>query len=538
MRLRFDLVKRQALTQVRIDLHEEVTQLMQGHAFALLVLFGRGGAVGQAQGGAFEGAEHQVGIDDRFFLDRNHAGALDHSLEQGGAQVGGHVGNLTNIQVVPVHQAWLLAAQETPEQIATLALVWQAEVDFDREAAQHRLVHLGRGVVEVGRHDPDHVLALVALDAVEQAEQRIGGVVFPFLFAATTRREQGLCFIQENDAAAAGASLAVQGIERLGAAADIARLQRRTRCLDQRYVQFLGKIAHQFGLAGTRRARQHHVERLVDVVRLILAAVADHFFQVQHFLLDVVHADQVVHAALELLGHDHGGVHTHAGDAEFNRINNEADHENIQRMALQKRHCFRGDRVLSLVEQDRLVGGQVVVGRDRVRNGVLEQDFALQAQVRGAWHLDHVQLRSVAKFEDVAGRFRQRLGDQQIVELGLVGRQRGNAGNILRINDRARVLRRVGLVDGHTGEHCQHQYHGNAHVHVLEGDLEFGEVGHIDTLRSVVANERSSNNVGHRAALWPGTVSGVRTWTTARRQTMAPIDVAIRSCNDGRAGPK
>ena len=89
-----------------------MAQFVQGDAFALQVFFGGGGAVGQADGGPFKRAEQQIGIDQHFFLDRQHAGPLDHGFQQGRAEVGRHFGHLRQVQLWPVDAAIGLLRQE------------------------------------------------------------------------------------------------------------------------------------------------------------------------------------------------------------------------------------------------------------------------------------------------------------------------------------------------------------------------------------------------------------------------------------------
>nr|GEU28109.1 hypothetical protein [Tanacetum cinerariifolium] len=434
------LVERHAFAQPRVDLHEEVTELVQRHAFALAGFFGRGGAVGQADRGALEGAEHQVGVDDLVFLDRDHAGAFYHRLQQRGAEVGGDLGHMVELEIVPVDTAVGLARQERAQQFAAFVLVRQAEIDFHGEAAQHRFVHLGRGVVEVGGDHPDDAGALVAAHAVQQAQQGVGGVVFPFLFAAATGHEQALRFVEEDDAVAACASLAVQRMQRLGAAADVARFQRRTGRLDQRNVEPLGQVAGQLGFAGTGGAGEHHIKWLVDVVFAVDGAVADHVFQVQHFLLDVFHADQVVHAAGQLIRVEHGGIHARAGQTVAQQEQHQAHQQDVDRVALDEAAGARQGAVV-LVHQHGLVRGQVVFAGDGVGNVIAQQDFAFQAQVRGAGHFHHAQQRVALELDDVARRFRQRRGNHQVFQLVALGGQRGDQRNVLGAQQGAGVLR-------------------------------------------------------------------------------------------------
>src|SRR5450830_584840 len=332
---------------------------------------------------------------------------LDHGFQQGRAEVGRHFGDLAQVEVVPVDQAVLFAGQEIFQQLAALILIGQAEIDLDGEAAQHGFVHFRRGIVEVGGDHPDDAGALVALDAIEQAQQGVGGVVFPFLFTAAAGHEQGLGFVQENHAIAVGAGLAIQGVQGFRAAAHETRFQRRAGGLDQGHAQLLGQIPHQLGFTCAGRARQHDVEGLVDIVRFVLGAVADHVFQVQHFLLDVFHADQVVHAALELVGRDDGGVHAHAGNAEFQGVDDQADQQDVEHVALQEARHFGRGAVFAFIEQHGFVGGEEIFLGDGIGDGVLQQHFALQRKVGGAGHLDDVQRRFVLELEDVAGRFRQ-----------------------------------------------------------------------------------------------------------------------------------
>jgi hypothetical protein len=162
----------------------------------------------------------------------------------------------------------------------------------------------------------------------------------------------------------------------------------------------------------------------------------------------------------------------------------------VEGVALEEGQRFGAAGALAFVQQHRLVRSEVVVARNRIRNGVLEQHFALQAQVRGAWHLDHVQLRLALELDHVARRVRQGPGHQQVVELVLLAGQGGDLGNVLRVHDRGRILLHVALVDRQADNQGDEQGAATAHINVLEGDLKLGEGWH-DGTRSRTAKRRA-----------------------------------------------
>jgi hypothetical protein len=77
-------------------------------------------------------------------------------------------------------------------------------------------------------------------------------------------------------------------------------MQRLRRMEQDGKLQFLGQVAGQLGLAGTRRAAEHHIEGLDDAVLGILCAAKILVLDLCHFGLDVVHAYQVVDGAVYL----------------------------------------------------------------------------------------------------------------------------------------------------------------------------------------------------------------------------------------------
>ena len=107
---------------------------------------------------------------------------------------------MLQIELAPVDAVGILFLQKHLQNIAPLGLVRQAKIDLDRKTSQHRFVHCGIGIIEIRRHYPNHASTFATFDAIQQTEQRVGGIVFPFLIAAPARHEQTLSLIQKNDA--------------------------------------------------------------------------------------------------------------------------------------------------------------------------------------------------------------------------------------------------------------------------------------------------------------------------------------------------
>src|SRR5690606_36657761 len=90
--------------------------------------------------------------------------------------------------------------------------------------------------------------------------------------------------------------------------------------------------------------------------------------------------------------------------------------------------------------------------------------------VRGARHLDDVQLRRVLVLEYIARRVGQRIGQQQVLQLIFVDSQLGNTGNVLRMHHwhiHAQRGRRLGQHDCQRQRDTEHNQGNGTYIDVF-----------------------------------------------------------------------
>ncbi len=183
-----------------MHLHQEVSSLVDSYQATLLFQRTCGGPVGHAHRNPFKGLQQNALGDLGVFLNGDQAGAIHQGFQQSRAHAAGDAGDVVQIQV---RGAFVLGAafQHLGEDGATLFMVRQTEINLQLEATQHGLVHFHLGVVKVGRHNPDHIRALFAVDPIQQGQQ--GGDAVVFVAAALrfpfTAGHQGFRFVQEDD---------------------------------------------------------------------------------------------------------------------------------------------------------------------------------------------------------------------------------------------------------------------------------------------------------------------------------------------------
>ena len=115
--------------------------------------------------------------------------------------------------------------------------------------------------VEVAGHDPDDLGFVSAAHAIQHGQKRVRRVIVK-LAAAPAFHEQILRLIQEDDAALAPLGHGHDAAERIRTTGHEARFQVGGGVEQDRQPQFLGQVAGQLGLAGTRRPAEHHIEGL------------------------------------------------------------------------------------------------------------------------------------------------------------------------------------------------------------------------------------------------------------------------------------
>ena len=190
-------------------------------------------------------------------------------------------------------------AQVVADDSQPLRPVGHAKVHLHLKAAQHGLVHLHGLAIEIAGHDPDDLGFVFAAHAIQHGEKGVRGVVVE-LAAAAALHEQILRLVQEDDAALAPLGHGHDAAERIRAAGHEARFQVGGGVEQDGQPQFLGQIAGQLGLAGTRRAAEHHIEGFEDAVLGIFRAALILVLDLRHLGLDVPHAHQVVNGAVHL----------------------------------------------------------------------------------------------------------------------------------------------------------------------------------------------------------------------------------------------
>ena len=257
----------------------------------------RGVGVDVAHQHALGGLHQGIGADHLARLHGGDAGLVDDGLQVGRAAALGHFHQVAQVQVGQ-HLVGALA-QVVADDGQPLFPVGHAKVHLHLEAAQHGLVHLHGFAVEVAGHDPDDLGFVLAAHAIQHGQQRVRGVVVE-LAAAAALHEQVLRLVQEDDAALAPLGHGHDAAERIRAAGHEARFQVGGGVEQDGQPQFLGQVAGQLGLAGTRRAAEHHIEGLDDAVLGIFRAALILVLDLRHLGLDVVHAHQVVDGAVHL----------------------------------------------------------------------------------------------------------------------------------------------------------------------------------------------------------------------------------------------
>ena len=138
-----------------------------------------------------------------------------------------------------------------------------------------------------------------------------------------------------------------------------------------------------------------------------------------------------------------------------------------------------GHGAVVAILQHRLVRRQERIGGDRIRQAILQHHLALQAQVRGGRHLDHMDSRRILELEHIARRFRQRPGQQQIFQARALRGQGRDLADILRAQQGTGVLHDgIGHVQGGADAGHQADCQGQADIGIPERKPELIQKGH------------------------------------------------------------